>query len=80
MESISVKRAWEIIGKNKAGEKPLSLDDDHTQKKQSPTVDLLAGESITRFDRSKKKKKKKSPKNPRNPEKPRTQTASQKTQ
>ena len=60
METISVKRAWEIIEKNKAGEKPLSLDDDHAQKKQSGHVDLLAGESITRFDRSKKKKKKKS--------------------
>jgi hypothetical protein len=60
LETISVKRAWEIIEKNKAGEKPLSLADDHAQKKQGGHVDLLAGESITRFDRAKKKKKKKS--------------------
>ena len=60
METISVRRAWEIIEMNKAGEKPLSLLDDHAQRQTERPVDLLAGESITRFDRSKKKKKKKS--------------------
>ncbi len=60
METISVRRAWEIIEMNKAGEKPLSLLDDHAQRQPERPVDLLAGESITRFDRSKKKKKKKS--------------------
>ena len=60
METISVRRAWEIIEKNKAGEKPLSLLDDNSQRQPERPVDLLAGESITRFDRSKKKKKKKS--------------------
>ena len=70
METISVRRAWEIIEMNKAGEKPLSLLDDHAQRQPERPVDLLAGESITRFDRSKKKKKKKSGK----PQSPKAQT------
>ena len=70
METISVRRAWEIIEMNKAGEKPLSLLDDHAQRQPERPVDLLAGESITRFDRSKKKKKKKSGK----PQIPKAQT------
>ena len=58
LETITVERAKEIIEMNKQGEKPLSLQEDG-QVDEKPK-DLLEGESITRFDKSKKKKKKKS--------------------
>ena len=60
LETISAARAREIIEMNKRGEKPASLTGDGTQHAQEKPVDLLAGESITRFDKSKKKKKKSS--------------------
>ena len=59
METISAERAHAIIEMNKQGEKPLTLQEDDKQREQNKPVDLLAGESITRFDKSKKKKKKK---------------------
>ena len=43
---------------NRRGEKPLDLQPDSQQKKPEGPVDLLAGDSITRFDKAKKKKKK----------------------
>ena len=60
LEVISVDRAKEIIEMNKQGEKPMSLQEDGRQKEDDKTKDLLEGESITRFDKSKKKKKRKS--------------------
>jgi cell fate regulator YaaT (PSP1 superfamily) len=60
LETISAARAREIIEMNKRGEKPVSLTGDGTQHAPEKPVDLLAGESITRFDKSKKKKKKSS--------------------
>ena len=57
LETISSKRAMEIIEMNKQGEKPLSLEEDGKMKEPQKPVDLLAGESITRFDKKKKKKK-----------------------
>ena len=42
---------------NKRGEKPQSLSDKQDDN-STKSVDLLAGESITRFDKNKKKKKK----------------------
>jgi len=60
LETISAARAREIIEMNKRGEKPASLTGDGTQHAPEKPVDLLAGESITRFDKSKKKKKKSS--------------------
>ncbi len=57
LETISSKRAMEIIEMNKQGEKPLSLDENGKAKEQQKPIDLLAGESITRFDKKKKKKK-----------------------
>lgn len=57
LETISNKRAMEIIEMNKQGEKPLSLEEDGKVKEPQKPVDLLAGESITRFDKKKKKKK-----------------------
>ncbi len=60
LETISVDRARDIIEMNKQGEKPLSLQEDDNQKDDDKAKDLLEGESITRFDKSKKKKKRKS--------------------
>lgn len=59
LETISAKRAMEIIEMNKRGEKPLSLQEDGKAKQAERPVDLLAGESLTRFDKTKKKKKNK---------------------
>ncbi len=60
LETITAERAKEVIEMNRRGEKPESLQPDNQPKKQEGAVDLLAGDSITRFDKSKKKKKKKS--------------------
>jgi len=70
LETITAQRAMEIIDMNKRGEKPLSLQEDGKVKPQQKPVDLLAGESLTRFDKSKKKKKQK-PRNQKQPQKPR---------
>ena len=60
--TITAERAKEVIDMNKRGEKPLDLlPDDHPRQAEGP-VDLLAGDSITRFDKAKKRKKKKGPK------------------
>ena len=57
LETISGQRALEIIEMNKRGEKPESLTEGDIQKGDSKQTDLLAGESLTRFDKAKKKKK-----------------------
>ena len=59
LETISAQRAKEIIDMNRRGEKPLDLQADDQRKQPEGPVDLLAGDSITRFDKAKKKKKKK---------------------
>ncbi|MBQ3878262.1 MAG: hypothetical protein II792_08350 [Prevotella sp.] len=59
LETISAQRAKEIIDMNRRGEKPLDLQADDQRKQPEGPVDLLAGDSITRFDKTKKKKKKK---------------------
>ncbi len=56
LETISGQRAMEVIEMNKKGEKPVSLSGDDSSKAPSKQVDLLAGESLTRFDKAKKKK------------------------
>ena len=58
LETISAERAHEIIELNKQGEKPLLLQEDG-QKADDRPIDLLEGESITRFDKAKKKRKRK---------------------
>jgi hypothetical protein len=59
LQSITTSRAHEIIAMNKRGEKPISLQEDGSQKSEAkPHVDLAAGD-ISRFDKAKKKKKKK---------------------
>ncbi len=57
LETISGQRALEIIEMNKHGEKPESLSEGDIPKGDSKQTDLLAGESLTRFDKAKKKKK-----------------------
>ena len=59
LETITAERAKEIIDMNRQGEKPLNLQSADKKKKEDGPVDLLAGDSITRFDKAKKKKKKK---------------------
>ena len=62
LETITAKRAKEIIEMNRKGEKPQQLQPDNQKKEPEGPIDLLAGDSITRFDKAKKKKKKKAPK------------------
>ena len=57
LETITAERAKEIIEMNKNGEKPQTLSGKQNQDEKVKSVDLLAGESITRFDKNKKKKK-----------------------
>ena len=59
LETITAERAKEVIEMNRRGEKPESLQPDGQQQEPKGPVDLLAGDSITRFDKAKKKKKKK---------------------
>lgn len=60
LETITARRALDIIDMNKRGEKPLSLLEDGSVKQQDKPIDLLANESLTRFDKNKKKRKPKS--------------------
>lgn len=60
LETISGSRAVEVMEMNKRGEKPESLQADGKNSVPDKPIDLLANESITRFDKSKKKKKSKS--------------------
>lgn len=57
LTDLSFQRAFEIIGMNKRGEKPISLIEDESQKSSS-TSDILNQDSLTRFDKSHRKKKK----------------------
>ena len=58
LETITAERALEIIEMNKHGEKPETLTEGGAQQEAPRHVDLLAGESLTRFDKAKKKKNK----------------------
>lgn len=54
--TISGKRAFEVIGKNKRGEKPVSLiETEHKMEPKKP-IDLVEQESLTRFDRERRSK------------------------
>lgn len=59
VETISARRAREIIELNRQGEKPLSLLDDDSVKPEAKSADLLADGDLSRFDKFQKKKKKK---------------------
>ncbi|NPD91985.1 PSP1 domain-containing protein [Xylanibacter muris] len=58
LETITAKRAKEIIEMNRRGEKPDTLSEDDGDKESGKSVDLLEGDSISRFDKTRKKKKK----------------------
>lgn len=58
LETITAKRALQIIEENRKGKKPESLQEDGKTKEQDKPIDLLANENINRFDKSKKKKRK----------------------
>lgn len=58
--TITAQRALEIVEMNRRGEKLDSLSDSDEPMTENHQVDLLAGESLTRFDKAKKKKKQKS--------------------
>lgn len=59
VETISARRAREIIELNRQGGKPLSLLDDGSVKPEAKSADLLADGDLSRFDKFQKKKKKK---------------------
>ena len=54
--TISGRRAFEVIGLNKRGIKPESLQEDLSRVGNKKPVDLLEQESLTRFDRNKRGK------------------------
>lgn len=56
--TISAQRAHQIIDLNKAGERPLYLEEQGPQEPQRP-IDLVEQEDLTRFDRNRKKKNRK---------------------
>lgn len=60
--TIDADRAFEVIALNKAGEKPLKLEREGTEKKEAKKEfgDIIGQDSVTRFD---KKNKKRSSKN-----------------
>ena len=63
-ETITSRRAFEIINMNKKGEKPENLADNNGTNTLQRPIDLVEQESMTRFDKRKgnnnRKKKKKS--------------------
>ena len=81
LETITAERAKEIIEMNRRGEKPADLQpDDQPKKKDDGPVDLLAGDSITRFDKAKKKKKKNKSKTQDTADKPKAKDTADKPQ
>ena len=54
--TISSKRAYEIIGMNKKGHKPRSLQPDENELKSDKEYQDILEESVSRFDHLKKKK------------------------
>ncbi len=54
--TISAERAKAVIEMNRRGEKPVTLSEDGQQQAKR-SVDLLANENISRFDKAKKKKR-----------------------
>ncbi len=54
LETISAKRAFQIIEMNKKGKKPEKLSASSSQEQAVQSTDLLESESITRFDRKRK--------------------------
>ena len=59
MQTISAKRAFEIISMNKRGVKPEDLKENIEDNAKQRPVDLVEQESLTRFDRNRPQKSKK---------------------
>ena len=57
LTTITAERAMEIVAMNKAGEKPIALDETVAPAPAGP-VDLATQEDLTRFDRARQKHKK----------------------
>jgi hypothetical protein len=58
--TIDADRAFEIIARNKRGEKPMQLlPDGKEQSKEQKYNDILDADALNRFDKKKRKKKKK---------------------
>ena len=54
--TLTATEAWDMIARNKAGEKPLTLkEENEKEKKPSEYSDILGQDSLTRFDKKKKK-------------------------
>lgn len=54
--TLTAAEAWDMIARNKAGEKPLTLkEENENEKKPSEYSDILGQDSLTRFDKKKKK-------------------------
>lgn len=69
-QTISSRRAFDIINMNREGKKPMSLTEEEVVQPEGP-VDLVEQDNINRFDHlKKKKKKKKKPSNQGKPESP----------
>ncbi len=58
--TISAQRAFDVIGMNKKGTRPISLEaDEKPQPPKRDAQDILGQDSVSRFDSTLKKKKKK---------------------
>lgn len=54
--TLTAAEAWDMIARNKAGEKPLTLkEENEKEKKPSEYSDILGQDFLTRFDKKKKK-------------------------
>lgn len=60
LETITGRRAMQIIEMNRRGEKPVTLSENGGQQENNSPVDMFEGD-VTRFDKSRKKKKNKGP-------------------
>ncbi len=57
--TISADRAFDVLGMNKKGTRPITLEaDSKPEPPKRDALDILGQESLTRFDSNKKKKKK----------------------
>ena len=60
LETITGRRAMQIIEMNRRGEKPVTLSENGGQQESNSPVDMFEGD-VTRFDKNRKKKKNKGP-------------------
>ena len=68
-ETISARRAFEIINMNREGKKPLTLNESGEVRDNRP-YDLLNQDNIARFDQAQRKHKKKKNKSAKDPQQP----------